>query len=806
VHQKFSAKTNSRSCYTNHALDQFLQHAQAAGIDRIIRIGGRSRSTALDHCNLVEISRAMPKSKYESYTLGKAYSNLEMQQESLGKRLAGLHNLQKSTPATTLARFLMRDCRQIHDQFFPGHDDGFTLVGDPIANWLGRGWGSRDTSSPASAEYLEDLRNRASLDVNSLSSLERDYLYQSWLDSMRKEQTEALFEEIEHTERQRSVIKEVHSEVNRRALLGAKVIGITTTGLARDVAMLRHVRIKVVICEEAGEVLEPHIISALLPGVEHVIQIGDHEQLRPQITCRSLSVESPSGSLYQFDRSQFERLATGQPGLAPLPVSQLNVQRRMRPQISELIRQTIYQRLEDHDTVKEFANVVGMRKNVFWLTHNHVEDAPSDDKRLKSYGNDWEVHMAVALVRHLVRQGVYKGDDIAVLTPYARQLQQLRSSLARDFEVFLSEKDEEVLAQDGDYEDNDETSAHFERMKLGDKIRLATVDNFQGEEAKVVVVSLVRSNDRRKVGFLKTSNRINVLLSRAQHGLYLIGNSGTYSNVPMWTDVLNQLEASNSIGKEIELCCPRHVDTPIRCSEPGDFARFSPDGGCDLPCDRRLDPCGHQCPARCHSEVHHSAFPCIQPCPRIRMTCAHSCPKLCGESCGHCKVRVNDVLLRCGHHADNIPCFQTQCISSISCEFVVQKDVPGCSHKVDVACAVDVTAEKYKCPVPCPGVLPCGHQCTGSCSTCSIDNDGIAMHQACSQVCGRPYDTCGHVCRSRCHSGTPCSPCTRPCEVRCPLWCSCILPLCCCVLIRQSDPLRSFALCSALSQAMSSVH
>jgi hypothetical protein len=40
-----------------------------------------------------------------------------------------------------------------------------------------------------------------------------------------------------------------------------------------------------------------------------------------------------------------------------------------------------------------------------------------------------------------------------------------------------------------------------------------------GEEAKVIVVSLVRSNDERKCGFLKTSNRINVLLSRARHGM-----------------------------------------------------------------------------------------------------------------------------------------------------------------------------------------------------------------------------------------------------------------------------------------------
>jgi superfamily I DNA and/or RNA helicase len=57
------------------------------------------------------------------------------------------------------------------------------------------------------------------------------------------------------------------------------------------------------------------------------------------------------------------------------------------------------------------------------------------------------------------------------------------------------------------------------------------VDYFQGEESKIIIVSLVRSNKRRKVGFLKTKNRITVLLSRAQHGMYMIGNTDTYSNV-----------------------------------------------------------------------------------------------------------------------------------------------------------------------------------------------------------------------------------------------------------------------------------
>jgi superfamily I DNA and/or RNA helicase len=42
----------------------------------------------------------------------------------------------------------------------------------------------------------------------------------------------------------------------------------------------------------------------------------------------------------------------------------------------------------------------------------------------------------------------------------------------------------------------------------------------------VVILSLVRSRADGNIGFLRLRNRINVLLSRAKHGMYLLGNAG----------------------------------------------------------------------------------------------------------------------------------------------------------------------------------------------------------------------------------------------------------------------------------------
>jgi len=47
-------------------------------------------------------------------------------------------------------------------------------------------------------------------------------------------------------------------------------------------------------------------------------------------------------------------------------------------------------------------------------------------------------------------------------------------------------------------------------------MRVTVVDNFQGEENDIVLLSLVRSNDENKIGFLNTENRICVALSRAK--------------------------------------------------------------------------------------------------------------------------------------------------------------------------------------------------------------------------------------------------------------------------------------------------
>lgn len=450
-------------------MDQFLEHLLEVGIERIIRIGGRSESEGLAGKNLRLVAQMEGKSKSESWLLAQSYQQLEQEIIMANRKLADLHALAKGHDWKALGYHITRRHPTIESQFTSVDEEGFTQVTKkrqhPFDLWKPHG-ASRlapevrqriRTDEDFCSDIAAPILAKANRDVYSLNMEEREILVLYWSSTMLQWIRDLLFVSLKNIEKQQKFNTSIHAEVDRRVLQTAHVIGVTTSGMARSIAVLQRVRAKVVICEEAGEVMEPHMLSALLPDVQHFIQIGDHQQLRPQLNNFGLSMESSSKLAYQLDRSQFERLSVGEPNRPAFPLAQLNVNRRMRPEISKLVRNTIYPLLTDHETVKTYPDVVGMRKNVFWLDHRHFEEGGNkyDHKsHVKSKTNLWEVEMTHALVRHIIRQGAYESTDIAVLTPYTGQLQKLRTAMRQDFEIVLSDRDQETLVRDG-FEDGD---------------------------------------------------------------------------------------------------------------------------------------------------------------------------------------------------------------------------------------------------------------------------------------------------------------------------------------------------------------
>ncbi|KAG2965795.1 hypothetical protein PC123_g27506, partial [Phytophthora cactorum] len=154
------------------------------------------------------------------------------------------------------------------------------------------------------------------------------------------------------------------------------------------------------------------------------------------------------------------------------------------------------------------------------------------------------------------------------------QLMKLRSALRGQFILELNELDLKEIQRtfdDDDEDDDTEEIGHDSSAALGatkkelsGAIRAATIDNFQGEEATVILASLVRSSTnvhgRGTIGFLKTPNRINVLLSRAKHGLILVGHGELLrAKSPLWQKP--RMEAAYALVEEDYLVVDMRVQS-----------------------------------------------------------------------------------------------------------------------------------------------------------------------------------------------------------------------------------------------------
>jgi hypothetical protein len=188
---------------------------------------------------------------------------------------------------------------------------------------------------------------------------------------------------------------------------------------------------------------------------------------------------------------------------------------------------------------------------------------------------------------------------IGVVTPYLGQVSQIRAALSRL----------QVASEVSDLDQKDLQRLDLAVASSGGaeqpKVRVASVDNYQGEEADIILISLVRSNSVGDIGFLSSRERINVLLSRARLGMFMVGNLETLTKCrtqkgrAVWKVVKEVLAEQDAIYKSFPIKCVRHPDSRQDVTSPEQFQLMSPDGGCNIACGKRL-PCGHECPHFCH--------------------------------------------------------------------------------------------------------------------------------------------------------------------------------------------------------------
>jgi len=283
--------------------------------------------------------------------------------------------------------------------------------------------------------------------------------------------------------------------------------------------------------------------------------------------------------------------------------------------------------------------------------------------------------------------------------------------------AYISELDRRQL--------DDEDENGLDGTSSDDKqIRVATVDNFQGEEADIIIASLVRSNDKGNIGFLKEEQRVNVLMSRARVGMFMVGNAETLcrssKGKQLWDPILKKLDDAGQLKDGFPTFCQNHpADDITELCQPCDFREFRPNGGCSRPCTYRMS-CGHQCPMTCHIvDPKHAVAEtmCVQPCPRFPEECTfgHQCLKLCKDECGPCLTIVNPTRLTCGHILERPRCHDVRNDEAIklatkACKVQVEHTFADCNHTFETTCSN--SQFEQKCPGKCEMKMDCGHPCS----------------------------------------------------------------------------------------------
>ncbi|XP_050880685.1 uncharacterized protein LOC127084308 isoform X1 [Lathyrus oleraceus] len=256
-------------------------------------------------------------------------------------------------------------------------------------------------------------------------------------------------------------------------------------------------RLEMLVIDEAAQLKECESnIPLQLPGLRHVVLIGDEKQL-PALVKSEISDKA------KFGRSLFERLA-----LLGHKKHLLNVQYRMHPSISLFPNMQFYDNqlldsssVKDRNYEKHFL-CADMFKSYSFIDVSFGEDELDEGN---SRRNMVEVAVVSGIVHDLYKESVSKKYTVSVgvISPYKAQVFAIQDALDKMF--------------------GGDVNNCF-------SVKVSTVDGFQGGEEDVIIISTVRHNSMGVMGFVSNIQRTNVSLTRARYCLWIIGNGETLMN------------------------------------------------------------------------------------------------------------------------------------------------------------------------------------------------------------------------------------------------------------------------------------
>jgi hypothetical protein len=261
------------------------------------------------------------------------------------------------------------------------------------------------------------------------------------------------------------------------------------------------------------------ILDSLIPLVRgrRFILVGDHLQLQPVLSEaeEALRLEPAVGNNSAIGKSLFAWLRERRfPEAATIFLDEQN---RMHPVIAGLISEVFYEgKLRSgRRAPRRVADVPLFPAAVTWVDTRGLHGLREARGRGASLVNVPEARLVATIARHILSSSS-REVDVGVISAYAEQTALLRRLL-------LHRNNQRQNGANGANARNPNT---LDRAALK-HLEIDTVDAFEGREKDIIVVSLVRSNRRRDIGFLRLMQRINVALSRARTMLIIVGDTST---------------------------------------------------------------------------------------------------------------------------------------------------------------------------------------------------------------------------------------------------------------------------------------
>ncbi|MBK9990487.1 MAG: AAA family ATPase [Verrucomicrobia bacterium] len=322
---------------------------------------------------------------------------------------------------------------------------------------------------------------------------------------------------------------ELSPEDEERFLRHANIIGATCneSGKPDFIGAQRFLaRFDLVIVDEVSKASPPELLLAMLMG-RRVLLAGDHRQLPPLFRDEAFEDAVESGEIEHEQVERFRELVTSSwfdrafHGAPPAIKIGLCRQYRMHPAIMDAVN-VFYadQPLQAGDDARVLArekrhdltlhgpgghNWLRPEQSILWIDTSHdTEGRMLPDERVgSSRRNALEAEIAARIVAGIAEPCAKTNMNVGVISFYRAQADLLRDRLRR-----------EVLP-DG--------WLHLWRD-------VNTVDQFQGSERDVVIVSLVRAGSRLTGEFVRDFRRINVAFSRARRLLIVLGSRAAFGS------------------------------------------------------------------------------------------------------------------------------------------------------------------------------------------------------------------------------------------------------------------------------------